>query len=105
VELGFFFENYDWDGHVENALGLDDLLAEGYQEFFVEFSLFFDDFLIFAAKSSSFRPFPINLEPVGFFDLFHGLLFTKSSDVVFMKKIFVDRVDFIGDSGRSGKLF
>lgn len=103
--MGFFFENYDWDGHVENALGLDDLLAKGYQEFFVEFSLFFDDFLIFAAKSSSFGPFPINLEPVGFFDLFHSFLFTKSSDVVFMEKVFVDGVDFIGGSWRSGNFF
>ena len=103
--MGFFFENDDWDGHVENALGLDDLLSKGYQEFFVEFSLFFNDFLIFAAKSSSFGPFPINLEPVGFFNLFHGFLFTKSSDMVFMEKVFVDGVDFIGYSWRSGNLF
>jgi hypothetical protein len=67
--------------------------------------LFFDYFLIFAAKPSSFGPFPINLEPVGFFYLFHGFLFAQSSDVVFMEKVFVDGVDFICYSGRSGNLF
>ncbi len=103
--MGLFFENDDWHGHVENALGLDDLLAKGYQEFFVEFSLFLDGFLIFAAKSSTFGPFPIDLEPVGFFDLLHGFLFTKSSDAVFMEKVFVDGIDLVGHSGRSGKLF
>ncbi len=105
MQLWFFLKHNYWNRHIEDPLCLDDLLSERDQQLFVEFSLLFNNFLIFATESSTLCSFPINCKPICLFYFFNCLLLVKSGNLVLMEKVFINGINMFRSLCWRGKFF